>query len=132
MDTSPESRRTRKCKVFRVKDAVRKSAAELLVLKVLSEQPMYTYELAHHLREKSGGILIFSTLYQAIYRLQDLGYIEESDKVLSEDNRVRVYFAITDAGRAALPKMITEYSTVVSAIDKILGVGENNVCKSTS
>lgn len=116
--------RSRKCKEFRVKDAVRKSAAELMVLSLLCEHSMYTYELAQILKERSGGVLVFTTLYQAIYKLKDLGYIEESEKVLSEDNRVRVYFSITSSGREALPSMIEEYRSTVSAINLVLHLGE--------
>lgn len=126
MAAADANHRTRKCKVFRVKDEVRKSAAELLVLQILCEGSKYTYELAHIIRERSDGILVFSTLYQAIYRLKDLGYIQEVDKVLSEDNRVRVYFSITEEGRAVLPKMLEEYRTVVNAINGILGLSAVN------
>lgn len=120
MNHNPTSHRTRKCKEFSVKDAVRKSAAELMVLSLLCEQTMYTYELAQVLKERSGGVLVFPTLYQAIYKLKDLGYIEESEKILSEDNRVRVYFSPTAAGREALPAMTEEYLSTVAAINLVL------------
>ena len=109
MNTFSSGHRSRKCKEFSVKDAVRKSAAELMVLSLLCERTMYTYELNQLIRERSNGVLAFTTLYQATYKLKDLGYIEESKKVLSEDNRVRVYFSITQAGREALPIMMDEF-----------------------
>ena len=120
VNTSSSGHRSRKCKEFSVKDAVRKSAAELMVLSLLCERTMYTYELNQLIRERSNGVLAFTTLYQATYKLKDLGYIEESEKVLSEDNRVRVYFSITQAGREALPIMMDEFHSTVSAIKNIL------------
>jgi PadR family transcriptional regulator PadR len=120
MANEPKTSRTRALKVFSVTDAVRKSAAEVLVLHLLAENEMYTYELSQIIKERSKGVLVFSTLYQAIYRLKDLGYVIESRKDITEDNRTRVYFAITDKGKEVLPKMIDEYSTVCNAINGIL------------
>lgn len=120
MANESKSPRTRTLKVFSVTDAVRKSAAEVLVLHLLAEREMYTYELAQIIKERSGGVLVFSTLYQAIYRLKDLGYVIESRKDITEDNRTRVYFAITPSGKEMLPQMVTEYDTVCHAINRIL------------
>ena len=88
--------------VASINDSLKKATTEMLVLFVLHQKSMYTYEMMSTIEQLSEGRLSFNTLYQAIYRLRDHGYIEESEKILSQDNRVRIYFAITPAGEAYL------------------------------
>ena len=103
-----------------IKESLKKATTEMLVLFLLSQKPMYTYEMMRELERLSDGILTFNTLYIAIYRLEKFGYIAESDKVLSENNRIRIYFSVTEEGRSYLEKIIAEYRTVTNAIDRIL------------
>lgn len=63
--------------------------------------PPTGYEM-NALERYSGGYLSFNTLYIAVYRLKELLFIGESGKMLSDDNRMRVYFSITDAGQDCL------------------------------
>ena len=81
---------------------------------------MYTYEMMSALERKSDGYLSFNTLYLAIYRLKELLFIEESNKTVSGDNRVRVYFTITEAGSKYLENLISEYKKFSDVIDDIL------------
>ena len=105
-----------------IKDLLKKATTEMLVLFVLQFKPMYTYEMMNEIERLSGGVLSFNTLYQAIYRLQEFGYIAESGKMVSGDNRMRVYFSITEEGREYLKKLIAEYRTVTGAVDRILAL----------
>ena len=82
-----------------INDSLKKATTEMLVLFVLRQKSMYTYEMMSAIESLSEGRLSFNTLYQAIYRLRDHGYIQESEKVLSQDNRVRIYFSITEEGQ---------------------------------
>ena len=71
---------------------------------------------------RSGGEIVFNTLYQAIYRLQEFHYIvEESKKMV--DNRVRIYFSITPEGKTYLEQLITEYRSFTGTVDRILKAG---------
>lgn len=103
-----------------IKESLKKATTEMLVLFFLRQKPMYTYEMMHEMERLSDGILTFNTLYIAIYRLEKFGYIAESDKILSEDNRMRIYFSITEEGQRYLKEIIEEYRTVTKAVDKIL------------
>ena len=105
-----------------IRDLLKKATTEMLVLFALQFKSMYTYEMMNVIERVSGGVLSFNTLYQAIYRLQEFGYIAESGKMVSEDNRVRVYFSITEEGRDYLEKLINEYRTVTGAVDRILAL----------
>ena len=88
----------------------------MLVLFVLRQKSMYTYEMMSAIESLSEGRLSFNTLYQAIYRLRDHGYIQESEKVLSQDNRVRIYFSITEEGQVYLEALRREYQSFIDAV----------------
>lgn len=101
---------------------LKKATAEMMVLHLLRERPMYTYEMMSTIEERSGGVITFNTMYLTIYRLQDFGYIQEHSKVMSEDNRTRIYFAITDSGAAYLEELIKEYRRYNEALYHVLGL----------
>ena len=105
-----------------IKESLKKATTEMLVLFLLRKKPMYTYEMMQSMEQLSGGDITFNTLYLTIYRLQDFKYIREQEKVVSEDNRVRIYFAITPEGEAYLEQLIAEYQKFTDAVDRILGV----------
>ena len=102
------------------KNLLKRAMTEMLVLLVLSDGPMYTYEMMITLERRSNGYLSFNTLYIAIYRLKELLFIEESGKTRTESNRTRVYFSITDAGRKYLDNLIEEYGLFSSVIDDMI------------
>ena len=100
--------------------ALKKATSELIVLHLLREKPMYTYEMMSAVAQRSGGVIAFNTMYLSIYRLQDRGCIREQGKVVSEDNRTRVYFAITPEGEAYLDRLEEEYRRYIRALDRVL------------
>ena len=102
------------------KNLLKRAMTEMLVLLVLSDGPMYTYEMMITLERRSNGYLSFNTLYIAIYRLKELLFIEESGITRSDSNRTRVYFSITDAGRRYLDNLIEEYGLFSSVIDDMI------------
>lgn len=105
-----------------MRESLKKAVAEMLVLFMVKQKPMYTYEMMQYIKRLSGGVLTFNTLYQAIYRLVNFGYVEESEKIMSEDNRVRIYFTITPAGLEYLPQIIQEYYIVTKEVNHILSL----------
>ncbi|MCL2694373.1 MAG: PadR family transcriptional regulator, partial [Oscillospiraceae bacterium] len=72
----------------------------------------------------SGGYLAFNTLYVAIHRLHELGFIDETERVISDNNRVRVYFSITDSGVEYLRNLIEEYKRFSEVVDIIMSASE--------
>ena len=54
--------------------ALKKATTEMMVLHLLREKPMYTYEMMNAIAERSGGDIVFNTLYLSIYRLEENGY----------------------------------------------------------
>ena len=111
------------------KNLLKRATTEMLILLVLRQRPMYTYEIMNKLEHMSGAYLSFNTLYIAIYRLKELLFIEESSKTVSDDNRVRVYFSISKAGLEYLENLIEEYHAFSDVIDNIImwdGVAETS------
>ncbi len=100
--------------------ALKKATTEMMVLHLLRQKPMYTYEMMNAIEERSGGDITFNTLYLSIYRLEENGYIREHEKVMSEDNRVRIYFAITDAGSAYFDELVKGYLRYTAALARVL------------
>ena len=103
-----------------IRTSLKKATTEMMVLHLLREKPMYTYEMMNAMEERSGGDIVFNTLYLSIYRLEENGYIREHEKVMSEDNRTRIYFTITESGSTYLDALIVEYRRYVSALAKVL------------
>lgn len=99
---------------------LKKATAEMMVLHLLRERPMYTYEMMSTIEERSGGVITFNTMYLTIYRLQEHEYIQEHSKVMSEDNRTRIYFTITEKGSAYLDEILKGYRQYTLALERVL------------
>ena len=102
-----------------IRELLKKAVTEMLLLLVLRRKPMYTYEIMREIEALSGGVIVFNTLYQAIYRLQGFAYIREDRKDVV-DNRVRIYFAITPEGETYLERLIAEYQDFTGTVCRIL------------
>ena len=102
------------------KGLLKRATTEMLILLVLRHKPMYTYDIMNTLERMSGGYLSFNTLYIAIYRLKELLFIEEYAKSLSDGNRTRVYFSITEAGWDYLDNLLDEYTKFSKSVDEII------------
>ncbi len=101
------------------KDYFKRAINQMLVLVLLSEKPMYVYQLASELEKRSSDSYSVTLLYPVLYRLVKLGYAAESGKEISEDNRVRNYYRITDAGHEYLQKILQEYDEMLEAVRQI-------------
>jgi len=83
----------------------------MLVLFMLRQKSMDTHEMNSELERISEGVLSVAALYHTIYKPKAAESIVESSKVVSDDNRIRVYFSITEEGRKQLDIMTNEYRT---------------------
>lgn len=104
----------------RIRESLKKATAEMLFLQFLQNRPMYIYELTREIARVSDQKIVFDTLYQAAMRLKQFGYIEEDRKVVSEDNRIRIFFRITESGIKYLADLIQEYHSFTSVLDEII------------
>lgn len=99
----------------------KKSTLPLMVLKILSEKDqMYAYEITQEALRRTDGVYKMPLLYTTISKLQEQGFVEESEKVITEANRTRVYYRITDDGRAHLEKLCDLYAQLNHAVRSIV------------
>ena len=101
------------------KDLVAASATPL-VLAILTEGESYGYALLKRVRELSGGELEWTDgmLYPLLHRLCRLGYVTTEWRTPPEGRRRR-YYAITDAGRAAIAEQQRQWVTVTRALGDV-------------
>jgi PadR family transcriptional regulator, regulatory protein PadR len=100
---------------------LKRGTLEMLLLNLLSEQPMYGYELISTL-EKSGGKqfqIKEGTLYPVLYRLEDAGYIEPRWET-QERGVPRKYYHITTAGSEQLERLLQEWQEFITAVNRLL------------
>ena len=84
------------------KSNFRRGSVELLILHLLSQQDYYGYEISTLIREQTDGYLNIpvGSLYPALYKLIDAGYISDYKKQVGR-RQVNVYYHLEDSGRYA-------------------------------
>lgn len=102
-----------------MQDAMKKATTEMLVLFMLRQKNMYTYQMAQEVNRLTQGVLSYNTMYLAVYRLQERGYIEEAEKRI-EDGRARIYLGITPAGQAYYEQLRAEYGIFTAALEGLM------------
>ncbi len=104
---------------------LRRGTLEMILLRLLSERPMYGYELVSTL-EKRGGPqfqLKEGTLYPVLYRLEDAGLIEAQWQTV-ERGVPRKYYRLTEAGAGQLAALVGEWREFAAAVDRLLRLEE--------
>ncbi len=99
----------------------KKSTLPLMVLTILSErEQMYAYEITQECLRRTDGIYKMPLLYTTLSKLLEQGFVEEVGKVISESNRVRVYYRITEAGTAHLRRLKSLYIRLSQAVQSVV------------
>lgn len=107
-----------------IEENLKKALTELLILFLFNEEEHYIGELAPLLEKRSNGALAIVFPYAAIYRITQAGYLKEIEKRNAPDGRLRQYYAITEAGREYLQKLLSTYRLFLQGVDAILSGGE--------
>ena len=121
MPDRPESRQIRSGTIAGMRESMKKTVTEMMVLFLLRQKQMYVYEMSQEISRLTNGVYTFNTLYLAIYRLQERGHIKEAGK-RQADNRVRVYFKITKSGQEYLHDLLEEYRLLTDSLDLLLAL----------
>lgn len=97
-------------------NSIRTSSLDMLILKILSENDCYGYQISQLLRDYSNAVLQIAeaAMYPALYRMQEKGYITDY-KVKVGKRRSRVYYHIEEEGETALSALIAEYQLITKA-----------------
>jgi transcriptional regulator len=93
----------------------------ILILKALLAGPAHGYGIARWVEETADDVLRIEegSLYPALRRLQDRGWVT-SEWGLSENNRRARYYTITDAGREHLLAEATVWLRYAGAVTQVL------------
>lgn len=100
---------------------LKRGTLEMILLKMLSERPMYGYELVSTLERRGGEPfqLKEGTLYPVLYRLENAGWIEARWETL-ERGVPRKYYQLTHSGTDKLGELIAEWQEFSSAVRRLL------------
>ena len=94
---------------------------DMLVLKALSLGPMHGYGVGQRIGQFSEEMLKVEegTLYPALYRIEQRGWIK-SEWGLSDNNRRARFYKLTHAGRKQLGLEKAKWSHLSLAVGKVL------------
>ena len=92
----------------------------LMVLRTLDTLgPLHGYGIARRIEQTSGDLLAvnYGTLYPALLRLEQEGFIESSWGV-SDNNRKAKYYALTRAGRRELARASQDWDRTTAIMER--------------
>src|SRR3954447_10581188 len=94
---------------------------DMLVLQTLVLAPAHGHSIAHAIERRSDEVLQVEhgSLYPALHRLEDRGWIS-SCWGASENNRKARFYKLTVAGRRQLAAETTRWERLVRAVNRVL------------
>jgi transcriptional regulator len=94
---------------------------DLLILRTLQSEPMHGWGVAQRLQLLSRDLFQPNqgSLYPALHRLEDQGWIE-AEWGTSENQRRARFYRLTPAGRRQLTREKESWDTFVAAVARIL------------
>lgn len=107
---------------------LKKGVLEILVLKLLSDEKKYGYQLISQLKELGKGMFSMKegTLYPILYRLQDDGLVTSDWSEPGDKESPRKYYSITVEGQKTLIKLVDLWSEFAAEVSRVLEGGESN------
>jgi PadR family transcriptional regulator PadR len=100
----------------------------LMVLKTLETMgPLHGYGIARRIEQTSGDLLSlnYGTLYPALLKLEQEGYIA-SEWGVSDNNRKAKYYRLTRAGRKQIRKEARDWERATAILARFLSPGEES------
>jgi len=97
------------------------SSIEPLLLYLISQQPLYGYQIMKEIETRSRGYFKFKegTLYPVLHRLERAGLVRGQWRTLPS-GRQRKYYYITEKGRATLSERATQWQKFLTALDLVV------------
>ena len=95
---------------------------DLLILKTLELEPMHGWGISQRIQQISESVLQVNqgSLYPALHRLEEQGWITASWKT-SENNRQAKYYELTRQGRRQLVEEKENWLRLSAAVARIVG-----------
>jgi PadR family transcriptional regulator PadR len=94
---------------------------DMLILKALQLEPMHGFGISVRIRQMSDEVLQVEqgSLYPALYRLEEQGWIKAAWGV-SDNNRKARFYSLTAAGRKQLEAETANWARLATAINLVL------------
>lgn len=108
-----------------LQSALKKATIEMLLLKLLTEQDMYGYQLSQELKKRSqeNYVILEGSMYPILYRLTDQNYISFYEKKVGK-RQTRVYYHLEPLGYAYFSEMQQKYEEYINLIQFLLNSNE--------
>ena len=106
---------------------VRQGTLALMVLKTLESMgTLHGYGIARRIEQISGDLLSvnYGTLYPALLKLEQEGYIE-SEWGVSENNRRAKYYRLTRAGKKQVGREMQDWQETTAILARFLAPEES-------
>lgn len=100
---------------------VLRGTLDLLILQTLTLEPMHGWGISQRIRDRSKDAFEVGqgSLYPALQRLEQRGWIDSAWE-RTEENRRAKYYRLTSAGRQALGEEVAGWREYVAAMELIL------------
>ena len=94
---------------------------DMLILKTIGDEQMHGFAIALRIRQITDEVIQIGegSLYPALYRMEQKGWIK-AEWGVTENNRRAKYYKLTKAGRKQLEGEVASYGRLTDAIAKIL------------
>ena len=106
---------------------IKKAVIELMILKLLSEEDMYGYQITQELKKRSNGqfTVLEGSMYPILYRLTDSDYVSFYEKKIGI-RQTRVYYHIEQSGQRHFEDMLMEFHHSIHVIQFLLNSKEGD------
>ena len=94
---------------------------DLLILKTLALGPLHGWAISKRIQQISKDLLTVNqgSLYPALYRLEDRGWIAGSEAVSDEGRRIKLY-KLTAAGRRQLAEELDTWRAFSAGVNHVV------------
>ena len=105
-----------------LKDHLLKGNLSMLLLKLFNEKPMYGFEVAQELEERTESYLKIKegSLYPTLRTLENKGLVKSWWRDGASGHKRR-YYKLTAAGKKDLTTRVEEWKSFAKAIGKVVG-----------
>jgi transcriptional regulator len=96
---------------------------DLLILKALGAGALHGWAIAKRIQQMSRDVLTAGqgSLYPALYRLEDRGWIAGTDALSDAGRRIKVY-RLTAAGRRRLAGEVENWRIFAAAMNRVIAM----------
>lgn len=108
--------------INRYEQQMKKGILDMLIMKLLQQEEKYGYQLIQELKQKSEGIITLKegTLYPALYRLEEGGWIQSRWSVANDKEVSKKYYCLTPEGTQALKEIFSIWKALSRNVEEIM------------